>query len=303
MDNDQQIESTLQKANLRLLKTVELYEMIARGKPYEETLTALVRFIESQVPGMICTVLLLDEEGRLWTGAAPNLPPGLSAAIDGSSIGPCAGSCGTAAYRGENVFVKDIATDPLWNDYKNVFLLRGLRACWSSPIFDEKHRVLGTFAMYYSSPALPAEEHLELFGLATKIGSTCLRRKLSEEQLQRSERQLNLIYSSVSDPIFLLEIQPDFRFRIVSANKAFLTAAGMRAEQVVGKEMERVLPPSSHQLVLEKYRQAIQEKSPVRWDETREVDGRKKTAMCTATPVFNEGGVCTNLVVVAHEAD
>jgi hypothetical protein len=30
-------------------------------------------------------------------------------------IGPCAGSCGTAAYRGSAVIVSDIATDPLWN--------------------------------------------------------------------------------------------------------------------------------------------------------------------------------------------
>src|SRR4051812_44820778 len=90
---------------------IHLYEMIGRGKPLKETLTALVHYIESRTPEMICTILLLGEDGqRMWTGAAPSFPPGLSEAIDGSNIGPKAGSCGTAAYRAENVFVEDIQT-------------------------------------------------------------------------------------------------------------------------------------------------------------------------------------------------
>ena len=82
---------------------IQLYERIARGKPLKETLTALVLLMESQAPNIICTILLLDEDGqRLWTGAGPNFPAGLSAAIDGSTIGPSAGSCGTAAFRAES---------------------------------------------------------------------------------------------------------------------------------------------------------------------------------------------------------
>src|SRR5262245_20818400 len=116
------MESMMAKEQL-IKGQIDLYEMIARGKPLKDTLIALVLFIESQTPGMICTILLLDDDGqRMWTGAAPSFPAGLSAAIDGSTIGPSAGSCGTAAYRAENVFVEDIATNPLWADYKNFFL-------------------------------------------------------------------------------------------------------------------------------------------------------------------------------------
>src|SRR5262245_20165725 len=148
---------------------IQIYEMLARAKPLKEILTSLVLFIESQTPEMICTILLLDEDGkRMWTGAAPNFPMGLSAAIDGSSIGPTAGSCGTAAYRAENVFVEDIQKDPLWADYKMVFMLHGLRACWSSPIFNEQHRVLGTFAMYFKKPSMPDERDLKLIDIATR---------------------------------------------------------------------------------------------------------------------------------------
>lgn len=61
------------------------------------------------------SVLLVDADGKhLRHLAAPSLPPAYNAAADGLEIGPAAGSCGTAAYRAEEVIVADIANDPLW---------------------------------------------------------------------------------------------------------------------------------------------------------------------------------------------
>ena len=281
---------------------IQLYEMIARGNPLKETLTALVLFIESHTPEMICTILLLDEDGqRLWTGAGPNFPAGLSAAIDGSSIGPSAGSCGTAAFRGANVFVEDIQTDPLWADYKMVFLLHGLRSCWSSPIFDEQRKVLGTFAMYFRKPSLPKEHDLELIEIATRIASACILRKRADRALRRSLQQLSVIYENVSESIFLLEVQPDFRFRFASVNKAFLSANNFRIEQVMGNDVERVLPPSTHQLLLSKYRQAIQEKRSVEWEQVTIHPDGKRTIVVTINPIFDGRGVCTYLVGNSHD--
>ena len=65
-------------------------------------------------------------------------------------IGPCAGSCGTAAYRGSPVIVSDIATDPLWDvpEHRAAALSHGLRASWSNPILSSEGKVLGTFCIY-----------------------------------------------------------------------------------------------------------------------------------------------------------
>jgi PAS domain S-box-containing protein len=274
----------------------QLHEMIATAKPFRETLTALILFIESQAPDMTCTILLLDEDRRrLKHGAAPNFPEGLSAAIDGAEIGPNVGSCGTAAYRGEKVFVRDIATDPLWAEYKNPFLLHGFRACWSSPIFDERNRVLGTFAMYYREAALPAPHHLQLIGIATHIAAICIIRNRSEERLKRSEKQLGLIFDTVTDSIFLLEIQPNLRFSFVSVNKAFLARLGLQAEEVIGNSVESVFPVSIHQLIFDNYRKAVRERKAVQWEE--------KSAVVTVSPIFDSQGVCTNLVGVIHDAE
>ena len=113
----------------------ELLERIATGAPLGAVLTGIVELVEHQAPGMICTVLLLDaESGTLRHGASPSLPDEYSRAIDGSAIGPRAGSCGAAAFRKTRVIVEDIATHPYWEDYRSLALPHGLRACWSTPI-------------------------------------------------------------------------------------------------------------------------------------------------------------------------
>jgi diguanylate cyclase (GGDEF)-like protein len=89
--------------------------------------------------------------------AGPQLPAHYSTALDGLAIGPCVGSCGTAAYLGRPVTVVDIESDPLWADFRALALPIGLRACWSSPIKARDQRVIGTFAFYGRMPRGPKE--------------------------------------------------------------------------------------------------------------------------------------------------
>ena len=112
---------------------------------------------EGLAPGVLCSILTVDAQGRVHPLAAPSLPAAYSAALEGILIGPSVGSCGTAAYRGEPVEVVDVATDPLWADYKSLALMHGLRACWSSPIKARDGRVVGTFAFYYREQRGPAD--------------------------------------------------------------------------------------------------------------------------------------------------
>ena len=106
---------------------------------------------------MICTVLVFDEAAqRLRHGAAPSLPAEYNRSVDGISIGPCAGSCGTAAYKREPVFATDIATDSHWVDYVELAATFGLGSCCSTPVFSSEGILLGTVAMYYRRPHEPS---------------------------------------------------------------------------------------------------------------------------------------------------
>src|SRR5918995_2001348 len=152
-------------------------EMAVADAPLEQTLSELIRLVEeASRTGVLGSILILDEDGRhLRRGAAPSLPSAYCEAIDGAEIGPCAGSCGTAAFSGRPVFVADIATDPLWTAYKDVALPHGLRACWSTPILTRGRKVLGTFAMYHREPREPTVRDLMLVEqITTRPAISCL---------------------------------------------------------------------------------------------------------------------------------
>jgi len=166
----------------------QVLKLIATGAPLATTLTTLHQQLEALEPGMLASVLLLDEDGvRLRHGAAPSLPEAYTRAIDGLAIGPNVGSCGTAAFRGEAVIVEDIATDPLWKDYRELALAHGLRACCSTPIFDAQRRLLGTFAIYYRQPGRPSATHLRCIELATDLAAVTIGKHREETALRASE--------------------------------------------------------------------------------------------------------------------
>jgi PAS domain S-box-containing protein len=166
-------------------------EMIARDAPLQEILENLAQVVEAQFAGLLCSVLLLDEDGHhVRHGAAPSLPKPYIEAINGASIGPRAGSCGTAMFRKEPVVVTDILQDPLWEDYRAVVKPYGFRACWSTPILAHSGNVLGSFAMYYREPRSPSPSENRALEMATHLAGIAIERKLTRERLQRSEAYL-----------------------------------------------------------------------------------------------------------------
>jgi GAF domain-containing protein len=163
-------------------------EPASNDRPLAEGLGELLRIVEATSrTGVLGSILLLDADGRhLRHGAAPSLPPAYCAAIDGAEIGPFAGSCGTAVFRGRPVFVSDIETDPLWADFKTVALPHSLRACWSTPIITAGPKILGTFAMYHREPREATVHDLVLVDLVTHTAAMVIDRKRSQEALARS---------------------------------------------------------------------------------------------------------------------
>ncbi|MBI3770263.1 MAG: GAF domain-containing sensor histidine kinase [Deltaproteobacteria bacterium] len=167
----------------------EILERITGGAPLDAILTAVVTMVERHADGMLCSVLLLNGD-RLRHGAAPSLPATYRDAIDGLVIGPTVGSCGTAAYRRAPVIVTDIAKDPLWNDFREVALAHGLRACWSAPILGSNRSCLGTLAMYYHEPRPPDAEDLELIESAAHLAGVAIERHRDADALAASRRLL-----------------------------------------------------------------------------------------------------------------
>src|SRR5882762_9753405 len=201
---------------LSLLDKVVL-EMIRAQQPLTRVLESLCLKIEERSPGLICSVLLLDSDGStLRDGAAPSLPAVYRAAVDGTKIGPQMGSCGTAAYRQQPVVVTDIASDPLWADYRHLALAHGLRACWSMPVSSHDGTVLGTFACYYREPRGPDPYHLQLIDRATHLAGIAIEHHRAKTELRAAETRYRTLVERLPAITYIAEVGVEGRWQFVS---------------------------------------------------------------------------------------
>jgi PAS domain S-box-containing protein len=232
-------------------------EMIATGAPLTDVLEVLALVMEEQSPGLLCSILLLDKDGvHLRHSAGPSLPASYNQAIDGITIGPNIGSCGTAAYRGQEVIVADIASDPLWVNYRDLALSHDLRACWSTPIFSTGGQVLGTFAMYYREPHGPTAQDRILINAATHIAGIAIERRRAEEVLRETEERLRTIIANSPLVVFALDREGVFT---LSEGKG-LDVLGFKPGEVVGhsvfdvyRDMPELLDHARRALAGEEY--------------------------------------------------
>jgi PAS domain S-box-containing protein len=168
-------------------------ELIAQGARLQPVLETLVRTVEERsVHGALASILLLDEDGlHLRHGAAPSLPESFNQAIDGLIIGAAAGTCGTAAQRRRTVIVSDIASNSLWEGYRELALEHGLRVCWSAPILARDDRILGVYAIYHRQLRHPSASDVQVIDVLSRTAAIAIEAKRAERQERLLIEELN----------------------------------------------------------------------------------------------------------------
>jgi PAS domain S-box-containing protein len=226
-------------AEAMLAEEKRILEMVAKGDSLEQILERLCRLVEEQAQGVLASVLLV-QNGRLMHGGAPSLPKAYMDAVDGIAIGPTVGSCGTAAYRGEQVIVSDIATDPLWANYRETALSHSLRACWSTPVFSSQGKVIATFAMYYREPRSPSQREQDIIEQITQLAGVAIERKLTQEALRASELNFRRIVDGIPGLVYTLTADGEVEF----VNQQILNYTGKTFEEL--KRWETTDPDLIH---------------------------------------------------------
>lgn len=131
------------------------------------------------------------------------------------------------------------------------------------------------------------------------IGEAYMKEK--KEIIKQANDYLASIFETTADVIFVLEVEKGGRYRFSSVNKAFQTTTGIPYEAVVGKYVNDIIPPPSLHLVLKKYKEAIEEKRIVRWEETCQYPTGWLTGEGSIAPLFDEAGNCIRLVGAIHD--
>ena len=225
-----------------------LLEMLNGSATLSEVLDAFTRSYESNFPGTMSAVLLLDTDSlRLHTLAGPSLPAAYCDAMDRHTIGAAAGSCGTAAFTGKEILVADIATDPLWKDAAALAHSFGLQACWAIPIMSAKGQVLGTFANYHTLPRAPTGAELITIRRGAYMAGVAIEHHQTEERLiagQASLRESALHTQAILDNMADGVVTFNSDGVIESFNKAATSMFGYPAVAVIGSDISVLTPPS-----------------------------------------------------------
>ncbi|MCP3982320.1 MAG: PAS domain S-box protein [bacterium] len=210
----------------------KILEVLTTGEPLQRILDTIARVAEDQCEGLWASILLRsDDGGRLFHGAAPNLPREYNDALDGMEIGPAAASCGTAAHRGEQVIVDDVETDPLWARYREQAAAARVRSAWSQPIFDSDRKLLGVLSICSPHPRKPQPHELEVLQASAHIAGIAIERKRREMALHEGERNLRQIIDLVPHMIYV----KDRRGCFLMANRVVADAYGCSADALTGR--------------------------------------------------------------------
>jgi len=267
-------------------------EMIASGKLTTAIFEEIIHVFESRYPNMRASILLL-RDGKLYKGAAPNLPDEYNSAIEGLEIGPMVGSCGTAAFLKKRIIVEDIATDPHWAPYTGLALPFKLLACWSEPIFDPSGEVLGTFAMYYDHPCAPTEKEIADISNAAWLAGIVMKRDQSIAELQKLSRAID----QAAEVITITNSQGIIEY----VNPAFTQITGYSSEEAIGKRPWIFRPGNQDAATHDEMLHRLKSGNPWRGKvmEKRK-DSSLYPAMLNISPVRNDKDEITHYVGV-HE--
>jgi diguanylate cyclase (GGDEF)-like protein/PAS domain S-box-containing protein len=264
-------------------------ELLADGAPLATILGAIVRGVEQERPDMLCSIMLLDSEGKhLLNGAAPSLPDFYNDAIDGFGIGIGAGSFGTTAFTGQRVIVEDVRTHPYWAPYKELTARAGLGACWSEPIRSASGKVLGTFAIYHHQAHHPADDEIRLIEQTANLAEIALGRSRADQALKESEKLLSDILENVTAYIYMKDTQGRYLF----ANRLLRERFAAPIEEIVGYDDNKFFDADTAAEMREDDLRVLQHGETLQAEETipNMLTGVTQVFMTVKIPLMHEDG-------------
>ncbi len=225
----------------------DVWEALARGESSRETCARLTGFIEQQAPELIASVLVLDEAGDRWRhGATPDLPAAFVRAVDGLAPGESGGSCVTAAFQPEPELAAEIATSPLWTEYRQLAADHQLPACWSTPVRDAQGTILGALAVYRREPGPLTARHRELLEISARLAAVIITRERAEAARREREVRYEDLYENAPDMMLSIAVPS---MLVVQCNRALAAMLGRPKESIVGQSVLEIYTAESANLV------------------------------------------------------
>jgi len=275
------------EVSLRLQATV--LETIARGGELEETLDQLCGLVEEVIDDGICSTMLLnDTNGELNVIAAPKAPRTLIESLNGLIPSNMAGSCGTAVFRNQAVFVSDTLNDSRWTTLRSLAEEFHIAACWSVPILAAKGTAIGSFAVSHLKQCKPTEFEKKILRTASHIAGIAIEHHRVVHALQASNRKFRDLYDGAPDMFVSISTATA---KITECNQAALDVIGYPKEELIGRPFLDIYHPVSHARVQHCFEEFL-ETGRVRAQEFKLISktGKSIDVSVSVSAVWNKDG-------------
>jgi PAS domain S-box-containing protein len=143
----------------------------------------------------------------------------------------------------------------------------------------------------------------DLSKLKESISESITRKKnFISNLLKVSEERANLIYNSTSDSMYLIAVEPEDVFRLVTVNSAYLNSTGFVESEIIGKTFQEITDNKQFiEFVIPKYKEAIKNRKATNHEEYYDFGNGKVFVDVTLTPIFNSEGKCVNILGAARD--
>jgi diguanylate cyclase (GGDEF)-like protein/PAS domain S-box-containing protein len=206
----------------------DVFEKLTANAPLATVLESIARLIESGKVRTACSVSVLADDGCSFSYiVAPRLSQRLREALERVSIDIRSGSCAAAVHLGRQVLVADLASDPFWQERREIALDAGLRAAWSTPIKTASGKILGALGVYRTEAGLPTAREAEMMAHAAQLAGIAIERRLAEEALRSSEAKFRGLFEAIAEGVY----QSARDGRLLSVNPAFVSLLGYSSAQ------------------------------------------------------------------------
>lgn len=161
----------------------DILQAIASSTPLNEVLEFIVKITENSVPGMICSILLLDKQKKqLIYGAKGSLPQFYTEAIHEMSIDD-KGFAETIVNLKQRLIIQDIKKYPYWKNFSELAEKAGLVTCWLEPVCASNQDLLAVIAIYCKVAKTPNDQIIENIENLSQLVSLAIEKKTTDSRV------------------------------------------------------------------------------------------------------------------------
>jgi len=164
------------------LERRKFLETITQNQPMDESLNHLIRLLENQLPGALCSILLA-KPGRFCQVVASSFSREVMTAWEGLRLEDISYSFGSSSNEREIVFIRDIpssATDVALREWAR---LLSLKSCWCAPLVDPAGVLVSLILVFFREHRQPQLQDRSRLEMARDMASIAIKHSQLTDRL------------------------------------------------------------------------------------------------------------------------